>query len=524
MLFHRDLSYNNISEIGDEVFSGLNSVTSLTLSHSFVQKLTGHPFEKMPKLEVLFLDENLLTVETFVQALNGARFIHTLDLSHNMLTKVPNLRRTEFPDLTNLWLGYNNITVVRRADLVGMSYVRELVLKENGIGTIEHDAFAECPNITLLDLDGSQFSLLPNLAYMPMLRNLHLNHGRLTELPMNMGQNHPRLTILEVEDNLLSQLPSFSKCIPGLTIGIFSHNRIHTLRSDTFANQKLLRYLDLENNLLTDLPDGLFDNARDLQSLKVANNRLTRLSPQLFENVKNLVDFDASYNNIERLERGLFKNNTEMVIVLLNNNKITEIDDCAFPDNSELRRLDLSYNDFSSWRLPSTGFIYLSHLSLKGNQKLLNVPKQSETPRLTVVEYTYPSHCCMWKDYIRDISSIHDNKIQPTQLPPTLVPTDVDITVPPDWVSCPPDRQQAREQFEALRNTWNITIILLPDCKLHIQISGNELSTVTIGSVDDDNYSPQVNDYATAGGIAEAESTSLNYSRRVSCSPEPVSW
>ena len=476
----------------------------------------------MPKLELLLLDENLLTVETFVQALNGTRFIHTLDLSHNMLTKVPNLRGTEFPDLTNLWLGYNNITVVRRADLVGMSYVRELVLKENGIELIEYDAFAECVNITLLDLDGSQLTVLPNLVYMPLLRNLHLNHGRLTELPMNMGQNHPHLTILEVEDNLLTQLPSFSKCIPGLTIGIFSHNRIHTLRSDTFANQRLLRYLDLENNLLTDLPDGLFDNARDLQTLNIANNRLTRLSPLLLENLKNLVEFDASYNSIERLERGLFKNNTEMDILLLNNNKITEIDDHAFPDYSELRRLDLSYNDFSSWHLPSTGFIYMAHLALKGLKRLLHVPAKYETPRVKQIEYTYPYHCCIWKDYAYDITYHDDEVLNSSILPATEVPTSADPTVPPDWVNCPPDRHAAREQFEALRETWNITIILLPDCKLHVKISGNGMEEMEIGTSEEDEIAPLVNELVQNNIVSLIdEETPVVYTTQVLCTPVP---
>ena len=469
----------------------------------------------MPKLELLLLDKNRLTVENFVAALHGTKFIHTLDLSHNMLTKVPNLQRRDFPDLTNLLLGYNNITVIRRADLAGMSYIRELVLKENGIEMIEDDAFAECSNITLLDLDNSRFSVLPDLSYMPKLRNLHLDHGRLTVLPADMCQGHPHLTILKVEDNLLTELPSFGKCNPGLTIAIFSHNRIRTLRSDTFARQGLLRYLDLEDNLISVLPEGLFDDTRSLEKLYLAQNSLTELSPQLFEKLIHLVIFDASHNSIKKLESGQFKNNTEMDILLLNNNKISEIDDTAFPEYSELRRLDLSYNEFSSWKLPSTGFIYLAHLVLKGLERLLHVPSKYETPRVREIEYTYAYHCCIWSEYAAEIVYHDDETLNSSDLPPTEIPTSPDPVFPPGWDSCSPDKKRELEQIEALRNTWNFTVELLPDCKFQIH------STDQVGDVpvEEDEFSPMVDDGKLRSLLGEE--TQVDYTRQVLCTPRP---
>ena len=521
LYFHRDLSYNQISEISDDVFFGLTSVTTLALSHSSVERLIGRPFAKIPYLELLLLDGNRLTNEKFVAALHGNRFIHTLDLSHNMLTKVPNLQRRDFPDLTNMLLGYNNITVVRRADLAGMSYIRELILKENGIEMIEDDAFAECSNITLLDLDSSRFSVLPDLSYMPQLRNLHLDHGRLTVLPADMCQGHPHLTILKVEDNLLTELPSFAKCNPGLTIAIFSHNRIRTLRSDTFAGQGLLRYLDLEDNLISVLPEGLFDDTRSLENLYLAKNSLTELSPQLFEKLLHLVIFDASHNSIKKLESGQFKNNTEMDILLLNNNKISKIVDTAFPEYSELRRLDLSYNEFSSWKLPSTGFIYLASLFLKGNPQLLDVPRQSATPRISYIEYTYPSHCCMWKNYIRNFTRIRGNRTPPTAIPPTEIPTSPDPSFPPGWEDCSPDKQREKEELESLTKIWNFTIELLPDCKLQIHYS------VPVESPNErESFAPApvVEDYSAMITSKLSEETRIPNTREVVCLPQPVSW
>ena len=46
-------------------------------------------------------------MDAFVAALAGTRFLHTLDLSYNMLTRVLNLKKDDFPDLTNLYVGFN---------------------------------------------------------------------------------------------------------------------------------------------------------------------------------------------------------------------------------------------------------------------------------------------------------------------------------------------------------------------------------------------------------------------------------
>ena len=499
------------------MFNDLVSVTELTLTHSSVQHFTGRPFEKLPKLEQLWLDKNLLTVESFVAALAGTRYLHTLDLSHNMLTKVPNLKRDDFPDLTNLFVGYNNITMVHREDLKGMGFLRELILKENGIKFIEDDAFAETPNITLLDIDYSRLSVLPDLSYMRQLRNLHLNHGRITRLPDDICVGHPHLTIIEVENNLLTELPSFRKCFPGLTIGIFSYNRIETLPADAFANQRTLRYLDLHHNQLTELPVGLFNNSFELEILNISHNRLTSLSPKHFERMLSLYKFDASHNLIGSLEEGLFKYNSEMDVMLMSHNKIASIGDTTFPVNNELKRIDLSYNEFSTWRLPSNGFPYLFRLTLRGLNNLFQVPSTFMTPRVYFVDYTYPYHCCLWRNYIKPPENENN-----TNAPPTTVPTAAPPTLPPGWESCPPESHREREELERLfRETWNATIVLLPDCKIqinyHTSSPGGAVEDVPIGTGEQQEFSAAGNQYTSK---LEAEPIP-DYGRNVRCAPQP---
>lgn len=503
------------------MFNDLISVTELTLTHSFVQHFTGRPFEKLPKLEQLWLDENFLTVEAFVAALAGTRFLHTLDLSHNMLTKVPNLNRVDFPDLTNLYLSYNKIKVIHRKDLEGMGLLRQLHLKENGVEHIEDDAFAECPNITVLDIDGSQLTMLPNMSYMPQLRNLHLNHGRIAALPDNICVGHPHLTILEVEDNFLTRLPSLSKCRPGLTIGIFAQNLIETLPIDTFANQRIMRYLDLSHNQLTELPIGLFIDAVEMEYLDLSFNRLTSLSPKHFENMLILVRLDASNNQIGSLEDGLFKYNTEMDVVLLNNNEIATVSDTTFPINNELKTIDLSHNRFSSWQVPSNGFPYLAYLALQGLRDLFQVPSTFMTPRVVDVMYTYPYHCCIWRHYN---APREDSNLNYSSLPPTTVPTAAPPTAPPGWDSCPPEKQKEKENLEeAFRGTWNVTIILLPDCKIQVNLhtvsaDGME-EDIPIGTGEQQEFAASINQYSSK--LGEALESTPNYKRAVVCTPQP---
>ena len=499
------------------MFNDLDSVTELILTHSFVKNFTGRPFEKLPNLKELWLDKNFLTVEAFVAALAGTRYLHTLDLSYNMLTRVPNLKQVDFPDLTNLYVGFNNITVIRREDLKGMGFLRQLILKENGVEFIEDDAFADCHNITLLDIDHSQLSVLPDLSYMPQLRNLHLNHGRITKLPDDICVGHPHLTILEVEDNLLSELPSFKKCYPGLTIGIFSHNRIETLPADAFENQRILIYLDLHDNQLTELPLTLFNDSIELEVLNISHNQLTSLSPEHFEKMLSLFKFDASHNQIGSLEEGLFKYNTEMDVLLMGHNKIATIGDTTFPVRNELKNIDLSYNEFSTWNLPSNGFQYLYRLTLQGLKNLFQVPSRHMTPHVRFVDYTYPYHCCIWRNYILPIDNITNegSRTVPTSAPPTL---------PADWESCPPDKHEERRELEQLfKETWGATLVLLPGCKFevlyHTTSPDGEAEDIPIGTNEQQEFAAAANQYTFTS--KRDEEPIPPYSRYVRCNPLP---
>ncbi len=496
------------------MFNDLDSVTELILTHSSVEKFTGRPFEKLPNLKELWLDKNFLTIEAFVAALAGTRFLHTLDLSYNMLTRVPNLS-DGFPDLTNLYVGFNNITVVRREDLRGMGHLRQLNLKKNGVETIEDDAFADCTNITVLDIDYSRLSVLPELSYMPQLRNLHLNHGRITKLPDDICVGHPHLTILEVEDNLLTELPSFKKCYPGLTFGIFSHNHIESLPADAFENQRVMSYLDLHDNRLTELPIGLFNDSVELEVLNISHNQLTSLSPKHFEKMRSLYKFDASHNLIGSLEEGLFKYNSEMDVMLISHNKIATIGDTTFPVNNELKNIDLSYNEFSTWRPPSNGFPYLWRLTLLGLENLFQVPSRFMMRQIRYVDYTYPYHCCIWRNYNRPPENTTKDGL-------TTVPTSAPPTLPPDWESCPPDAHEERRLLiEIFRETWNFTIILLPDCKLQVEIHnalpGGGTGDIPIGTNEQQEFAAAVNQFTSKRDPEPIP----DYDRYVSCNPLP---
>ena len=499
------------------MFNDLTSVTELILTNSSVRMFTGRPFEKLPNLKELWLGKNFLTVDAFISALAGTRFLHTLDLSYNMLTRVPNLKKDDFPDLTNLYVGFNNITVVRREDLKGMGFLRQLILKENGVEFIEDDAFADCSNITLLDIDCSRLTVLPDLSYMPKLRNLHLNHGRITKLPDDICVGHPELTILEVEDNLLTELPSFKKCYPGLTIGIFSHNCIETLPADAFENQRILTYLDLHDNQLTELPLSLFNDSVELEILNISHNQLTSLSPQHFETMVSLYRFDARHNQITSLEEGLFKYNTEMDVMWVGHNKIATIGDTTFPVRNELKSIDLSYNEFSTWNLPSNGFQYLYRLTLSGLKNLFQVPSRHMTPHVRFVDYTYPYHCCIWRNYILPLDNITNEgtRTVPTSAPPTL---------PADWQSCPPEKHEERRRLEkSFGETWNFTLVLLPDCKFevlyHTSSPSGETEDVPIGTNEQQEFAAAANQFTFTAKRGE-EPVPL-YRRHVRCNPLP---
>ena len=152
------LQRNNITEIGDNIFSNLKHLRSVKMRQNRIDKVSKTAFR-------------------------GTK-VHTIDLSHNLLSCIPDLS-VIIRSLRYLFLSYNKI----QADCVEL------------LGSVVNDV--PFPKLRTLNLDGNSLTKLPKICHSaPNLEYLYLHSNKLTRIE-DMTIVSPKLKSLTAGNNPL---------------------------------------------------------------------------------------------------------------------------------------------------------------------------------------------------------------------------------------------------------------------------------------------------------------------------------
>ncbi|XP_061601705.1 leucine-rich repeat, immunoglobulin-like domain and transmembrane domain-containing protein 2 isoform X2 [Cololabis saira] len=130
-----------------------------------------------------------------------------IEKSH--FTEVPRGVFSNTPALENLWLNFNDITVINSKGLEGLGNLTELRLQGNKLRSVPWTAFEDTPALKILDLKHNQLDVLPEhaLKFLPGLTYLDLSFNQLTVISKEVFQNWPlyqRLQNLEEREATVS--------------------------------------------------------------------------------------------------------------------------------------------------------------------------------------------------------------------------------------------------------------------------------------------------------------------------------
>ncbi|XP_010003276.1 PREDICTED: follicle-stimulating hormone receptor [Chaetura pelagica] len=208
-----------------------------------------------------------------------------------------------------------------------------------------------------------------------------------------------------IEANVFSSLPKLHE------IRIEKANNLVYIDQDAFQHLPSLRYLLISNTGLRFLPA-----VHKVHSLK---NSFQKVLLDIQDNI-----------NIRTIERNSFTGlSSESVILWLNKNGIREIENHAF-NGTYLDELNLSDNhnleklpnevfqgangpivlDISRTRisfLPSHGLELIKKLRARSTYNFKKLPDLSKFRSLIEANFTYPSHCCAFKNWKRQNTELH---------------------------------------------------------------------------------------------------------------------
>ncbi|XP_017264123.1 toll-like receptor 3 [Kryptolebias marmoratus] len=235
-----NLTGNALTQIDPGSFSALRNLSILLLDHNFIkQALAGGEFEGLDQIQEIHMTNNFQSVDLTASSFVNVPSLRVLTLGKSLKAEALNQDASPFRPLTNLTvldLSNNNIANFRQNMLEGLVNLKVLKLQHNNLARLWKSANLGGPVLFLKDTR--------------QLVTLSMDYNGLDEIPLEALRG-------------LSMLRELS----------FSNNNLDNLQYSVFNDLKSLRVLLLEKNLITSVRPEVFSSPlRNLSVLVMARN------------------------------------------------------------------------------------------------------------------------------------------------------------------------------------------------------------------------------------------------------------
>ncbi|KAL1007823.1 hypothetical protein UPYG_G00092120 [Umbra pygmaea] len=202
-----DLQNNDITEIKEDDFKGMNKLYALFLVNNKISKIHPKAFRDLERLKLLYLSYNHITqipanlpknilelrlhdnkiTKVQKEAFKGIKSLHVLEMSANPLAN-NGIELGAFDDMEALYIR------IAEAKLTAIpkdfpSTITDLHLDYNKITKVEIEDFFRYKKLKRLGLGFNQIKFVENgtLASIPNIREIHLNNNKLKKVPPGLN-------------------------------------------------------------------------------------------------------------------------------------------------------------------------------------------------------------------------------------------------------------------------------------------------------------------------------------------------
>ncbi|XP_060226418.1 follicle-stimulating hormone receptor isoform X2 [Meriones unguiculatus] len=231
------------------------------------------------------------------------------------------------------------------------------------------------------------------------------------------------------QDSKVTEIPSD---LPRNAVELrFVLTKLRVIPKGSFSGFEDLEKIEIsQNDVLEVIEADVFSNLPKLHEIRIEKaNNLLYINPEAFQNLPNLRYLLISNTGIKHLPAVHKIQSLQKVLLWLNKNGIQEIHNCAF-NGTQLDELNLSDNnnleelpndvfqgasgpvilDISRTKvhsLPSHGLENMKMLRARSTYSLKRLPSLEKFVTLVEASLTYPSHCCAFANWRRQISELH---------------------------------------------------------------------------------------------------------------------
>ena len=300
-----------------------------------------------------------------------------LDLRMNKLSSLPD-EVCELSNLTSLLLGSNNLKVrcaqhrfvladgqkTLPQDLHRLKQLRHLSVRNNLLPTLPI-TLGGMLSLRVLDCSVNELVSFPSLSGLEHLEHLNVADNMLQDIEDLLGEHNRHLTILNLSQNHLTELPLCLSQVTSPTYLDVSFNQLKEISQRFPSGWGKLRSLLAGDNSISRLPANIHELS-SLQELHLPANRIRQL-PESFGKLGKLQELSLNNNRLAALPPCLFGMSELQSLSVSGNDEITEFPD-QMGDMSGLRQLE--WCSTSIQQLPASigELTKLQSLNLENNQ------------------------------------------------------------------------------------------------------------------------------------------------------------
>eukprot|EP01125_Pyxidicula_operculata_P020854 TRINITY_DN7831_c0_g1_i1.p1 TRINITY_DN7831_c0_g1~~TRINITY_DN7831_c0_g1_i1.p1 ORF type:complete len:2512 (+),score=475.63 TRINITY_DN7831_c0_g1_i1:325-7860(+) len=291
----------------------------------------------------------------------------TLILQQTAMFSLPSLIR-HLTSLNNLFIEDSYISKLIPG-ISNLTNLQSISLKGNSFSVL-HPSIGKLCHLKSLNLSRNSLQSLPiEIGNLSELKRLKLSWNKISTLPDTIFEKMKNLEILELEHNLLTNLPSSLLSLEQLTLINANSNEILHL-PDSFHNLSKLTHFNISSNKLTSLPDSV-SHLSLLTDFNLSNNHLHNI-PKSVGNLVNLANLDVSGNKLTCIPPTIGYC-TSLLSINLSSNGIGWLP-LSIRNLVKLESLDVSYNNLKFCTLGIGFCTSLTYLNLLHNDFLSELP------------------------------------------------------------------------------------------------------------------------------------------------------
>lgn len=210
-------------------FTTLQSLDSLTIcdSNPSLSNVILHALPKLNHLEVF----NSSTSNIYYSSFSHLQSLQSLNLSHNLITTVPNGLFDNLSSLKSLDISYNHITHLQEDVFLGLKSLRRLDLSHNSIQYVDAEVFTHLEDLQSIDLSQNEVIQFfePYFKHNNNLRAINMSNTWVSKTFINENANRSyremdglistlrAVEVLDLSDNQMTIIPETLSHVQRLT-------------------------------------------------------------------------------------------------------------------------------------------------------------------------------------------------------------------------------------------------------------------------------------------------------------------